>query len=86
METSCTIDLDVAHDSHPLGHNVWVTQECAKRNITFTLLQEIGPAGGNPLYRFTGTKDALTSFINECFFASLPGDEHCEFLLTFLEE
>jgi len=86
METLYTIDLDVAHDSHPDGHIVLVTKISSEHNVLFTILQEIGPAGGNPLYRFTGSKSNLTNLVNTNFFAEEPGCDHCEFLLTFLKK
>lgn len=44
-----TIDLDISHETpSEMVHQFAIDHGC-----TATLLEEYGPAGGNPLYRFT---------------------------------
>lgn len=44
-----TIDLDISHEASL----DMVNQFASDHGCTATLLEEFGPAGGNPLYRFT---------------------------------
>jgi len=47
-----TINLDIAHTLSPSQ----IKNICDKYSITPTLIQENGPAGGNPEYSFSTTK------------------------------
>ena len=44
-----TIDLDISHETP----SDVVHQFASEHGCTATLLEEFGPAGGNPLYRFS---------------------------------
>jgi hypothetical protein len=46
-----SIELDIAGDQTRQAVREWA----AKFNCTSKLLMEHGPAGGNPLYRFSGS-------------------------------
>jgi hypothetical protein len=57
-----TIELDFAHDCDHTRDS----QNLAQRHgCSVRLLKEFGPAGGNPLYQFTGTRLNLVSMLSE---------------------
>ena len=69
-----TLQVDIAHDCEP--SHLQVAQDYAKTyNLTVQLLQEYGPAGGNPLYEFTGARSDLISFIKD-FYQDIDLDYH----------
>lgn len=75
-----TIELDIAYDCAP-SHQDFTKDLAQKHGCTATLLKEIGPAGGNPLYLFTGTQEALESLIQE-----YDGDNgDADYLRTLIE-
>lgn len=73
-----TIELDVNGE---YDHEAETQKLCEKYGVTGVLLQEVGPAGGNPLYRFVGEREKLIAMIRECFHAGEPGDDHTQFLI-----
>ena len=81
MSNLFTIDLDVAHDC-PRSE---ISKMASEFEVTFTLLQEHGPAGGNPLYKVTGSREGLEDLIRAHFHAGWEGDEHSKFLISQLK-
>ena len=68
-----TIQVDLAHDCDHLRE----CQELATRyGLEFRLLQEFGPAGGNPLYEFSGPRSDLEDFIVDFYFTEQDLDYH----------
>jgi hypothetical protein len=53
------VELDICHEDHTLT----VRSIEDKYGIKGTLLKEIGPAGGNPLYLFEGPRTSLEDFL-----------------------
>ena len=60
-----TTEHDIAYDSPK--HEIYEIAE--KHHCTVTLLQQYGPAGGNPLYRFSShSLTNLQNLENEFFY------------------
>lgn len=72
------IDLDMGGDC---DHLRLVHEICRRHNVFCVLLQEQGPAGGNPLYRFVGDQVNLMQMVHDEFHAGKPGDEHSSWLV-----
>lgn len=62
MNLSWAIDLDFASDSN---HARLTHRLANKHGLRVALVAEKGPAGGNPLYRFTGSRSDLVALVNE---------------------
>jgi len=59
-----TIELDISHETP----QEMVEQFAKDHGCTATLLQEFGPAGGNPLYKFSSEKfDYLQELAEQVF-------------------
>ena len=59
-----TIELDISHET---PHEM-VLQFAKDHGCTAVLLQEFGPAGGNPLYKFSSDKfDYLQELAEQVF-------------------
>jgi hypothetical protein len=59
-----TIDLDISHETP----SEMVHQFASDHGCTAILLEEFGPAGGNPLYRFSSdNQQYLWELANEIF-------------------
>jgi hypothetical protein len=58
--------------------------ELKKRAITSRVLQENGPAGGNPLVRLYGTRRALETYVREEY-CKENGAEDAEFHIGFIK-
>ena len=56
--TTQTIQIDIDHNS--LGD---APATANKYDLQFTLIELIGPAGGNPLIELSGTTQNLSSFL-----------------------
>ena len=71
-----TIQVDLAHDC---DHR----QECrtlaARHNLRFRLLKLNGPAGGNPLYEFTGSRHDLEVFVMDFYSNEFKPHDHESF-------
>lgn len=52
-----SISLDVSHDT--MGE---IETMCAEHALTFEVVEEHGPAGGNPLVKFIGDEKNLREF------------------------
>jgi hypothetical protein len=58
------VDLDVVRErdeSFDDAGNAVVAKAGQTGAVTFQVAQEHGPAGGNPVYVFTGSEDAVTA-------------------------
>jgi hypothetical protein len=56
--------------------------------VTATMVDECGPGGGNPVFRFTGTDANLRAFLREHFNPGLSGtdlDEEIDFYMEGAE-
>lgn len=58
-----SIELDISHEESALE----ISKACAKYGVLNELLEEHGPAGGNPLYRFTGPRANIERLIREWY-------------------
>jgi NAD(P)-dependent dehydrogenase (short-subunit alcohol dehydrogenase family) len=71
MSNMLTITLDVSSDLvtnyNPAKHQTLVSKLSSKFGITSILVNPSGPAGGNPVYQFTGTKTQLSAFLTQFF-------------------
>lgn len=77
MATNHTIELDIAHDYQPTIDAITdeLTKEVKQFGLTVELVKKIGPAGGNPLYRFTGPIDGLRAYIKAFHNPGLEGKD-----------
>jgi hypothetical protein len=62
MVNHSTLELDWAHDIDHARDTKFLAK---KHNLEVKLLQEFGPAGGNPLYLFTGSHRNLVNLIKD---------------------
>lgn len=73
-----TIDLDISHEASL----DMVNQFASDHGCTATLLEEFGPAGGNPLYRFTSDyQQHLWELANEVFGGMFDEQEILEMMV-----
>ena len=57
-----SIELDISHEATEAD----VSQFAESHNCSYELIEEFGPAGGNPLYQFTSNSyDALLELATE---------------------
>ena len=75
------IEIDIAHDCTP-DHDTYTKKVAKRHGVKVTLLKLIGPAGGNPLYKFEGTRDALTSLIHDTHGSD---DDTAEYLISLIK-
>lgn len=77
-------------DTFDIGKVTSHLEGCAKPlGLTVALVAECGPAGGNPLYAFTGTREQLLAYLHAYMNPGLEGtdlDEEFEFYLESAEE
>jgi hypothetical protein len=52
------VEIDVAHDA-------FVTQPPLPDGVIMTLIEENGPAGGNPVYHLTGPEDEIYQILEK---------------------
>jgi hypothetical protein len=62
------VDLDISNESPHVENQKWALSH----GCDCKLLARHGPAGGNPLYRFYGTRAQLTALIHDF----VPGANH----------
>ncbi len=55
------VDLDIAGDQTPTQVQEWADS----LGCDLLIVQENGPGGGNPIYRFYGSRDALEDLIED---------------------
>lgn len=57
-----SIELDIYYGDN--GEHRQIARQLAKKfNLKCELVQEVGPAGGNPLYRFEGRYEDLVEML-----------------------
>lgn len=92
MTTKLTIQGDVCADMamtnergyyvreyEPARHLRLVQAEAKKHGVKAVMIEEEGPAGGNPLYEFTGTRAQLEAFVTDFYEAGKADAETIEF-------
>lgn len=62
MEPKIKLELDVAHDALEEA-----LAEAANYDLEADVVEEVGPAGGNPLVSFVGLRDDLRRFLAEIY-------------------
>ncbi len=90
MTNLLRLELDIAGDFQPTIARITkaLTRQAAKLGLTVELVDECGPAGGNPLYAFTGTREALLAYLHAYMNPGLSGtdlDEEFEYYLESAE-
>lgn len=63
----------------PKRHLRLVQAEAKKHGVKAVMVEEEGPAGGNPLYEFTGTRAQLEAFVTDFYEAGKADAETVEF-------
>jgi hypothetical protein len=62
-----------------IRHIQRVALHAAKHGVVAVMIEEEGPAGGNPLYEFTGTRAQLEAFVTDFYEAGKADAETVEF-------
>ena len=88
MPNLLRIEMDVATDMachgpkgdytvpyKPARLKALLTKAGKKHAVTVALVVEDGPGGGNPLYAFTGTRQALESYIRAEYDPNVDGPD-----------
>jgi hypothetical protein len=63
----------------PERHSAIVSRLAGKHGVVAVMVEEEGPAGGNPLYEFTGTRAQLEAFVTDFYEDGKADPETIEF-------
>jgi hypothetical protein len=66
-DLSMTMNGVYVREYDPALHQRLVSEHAAKHGVVAVMVEEEGPAGGNPLYEFTGTRAQLEAFVTDFY-------------------